>query len=85
MQPKTPCDAFVDSGKPYLLCGPDPRYGNVCGTCGWSQSSHTDEVRRIARGEHPESVPDGRGGFYRRPKWGSPHRRSLVLNGEKER
>lgn len=74
--PKTPCDAFADSGRPYLACGPDARHGHVCATCGWSQSSHTDEVRQIMRGEHPESVPDGNGGFYRRPKWGSPHRRS---------
>jgi hypothetical protein len=70
---KPPCDTFADSGNRYTACGPDPKYGNVCATCGWSQSSHTEETRAIARGEHPESVSDGQGGFYRQPKWGSPH------------
>jgi hypothetical protein len=72
---KPPCNTFADSGKRYMLCGPDPKYGNVCAACGWSEYSHTDEVRVIMRGEHTESVSDGQGGFYRRPRWGSPHRK----------
>jgi hypothetical protein len=73
---KSPCETFADSGTRYMACGPDPKYGNVCSGCGWAESAHTDEVRAIMRGEHPESVPDGQGGFYRRPRWGSPQDKS---------
>lgn len=74
---KCPCEVFADSGNRYMACGPDPKHGNVCAVCGWAESAHTDEVRAIARGEHPESVSDGQGGFYRRPRWGSPHTKSV--------
>lgn len=76
MSLSVPCDTFADSGERYDACGPSFAGGNVCATCGWCETSHTDETRAICRGEHPESVPDGSGGFYRRPKWGSPAGRS---------
>lgn len=68
-----PCEVFVPSGRStnYGHCS-GPREN--CATCGWTADAHTEETRAVARGEHPDSVPDGRGGFYRRPKWGSPHR-----------
>lgn len=61
------CDAYVDGGTVLGM----PVVG-VCKTCGWGEKAHDDETRRVIRGEHPESMPDGRGGFVRRPRFGPP-------------
>lgn len=69
-----PCAEFVaDPSRPFAIVSTAgaPRREPVC-RCGWAQGAHTEETRAVLRGEHPESVPDGSGDFFRRPKWTSP-------------
>ena len=60
---KVPCDAYVDSGQ-------TPDGAKRCRGCGWTEDSHREETRQVLRGEHPDSIPDGSGGFMRRPRFG---------------
>lgn len=70
MGDKIPCEAFVDSGETRIRAGAAPLRERVCATCRWDEYTHDEETRQILRGEHPDSMPDGQGGFFRRPKFG---------------